>query len=203
MLSGCLKSDKASAGRIVEVLTQQVILDGKRAAGGNKIPAGAVLATDVDGAARFRLEKGGRPCTIFPSSQVAVQPTPEFLLRLLSTSGGFDCGQGGVAATVEAGGTRMELGDSEVAVQVEKGNTEVRVRSGQVQVTSGGDTVNVGPRQATSAPIGKRPSPPVNFDPTRTDLPENILRPGTTTTTVPASTTTTARRATTTTIRRA
>lgn len=205
MVTGCGDDGERAAATILEVVNQQVILDGERVAEGDEIPEGGVLATDAGGAARFRIEEDDRPCTIFPGSQVAVRPPGELLLRLVSQSGGFDCGGGRSTGTVEAGDARMRLGDSEVAVEVERGNVEVRAPSGNAQVTSANGTVNLGPAQQTSFLIGTPPSPPTGYDPTRPDLPENNPSPVVTTTTttrVPVTTTTTRAQTTTTTRRR-
>lgn len=206
LVSGCGDDGETAAATILEVVNQQVILDGERVAEGDEIPEGGVLATDAGGAARFRIEEDDRPCTIFPASQVAVRPPGELLLRLVSQSGGFDCGGGRSTGMVEAGGARMRLGDSEMAVEVERGNVEVRAPSGNAQVTSANGTVNLGPGQQTSFLIGRPPSPPTRYDTTRTDLPENkidrVVTTTTPTTRVPATTTTTRRSTTTTTRRR-
>lgn len=132
------------AGVLVAVLNPQARIDGVRAAGGDPIPAGAVVSTDGNGAARMRLE-GSTDCEIRPDSAVEVEPTPGLLMRLTRGTTVCDRGEATSTATLEAAGTKVDLGDATLALELPADEEPLQLRSyrGDAVVTpaSGGKQV--------------------------------------------------------------
>ncbi len=125
-----------AVGVLVAVLNPQTLINGERAAGGDRIPAGAVVSTDGNGAARVSLE-GPTDCEIRPDSAVEVEPTPGLLMRITRGTTVCDGAETTSTATIEAAGTKVNLRDATLAIELPDDEDEdltVRSHRGDVEV---------------------------------------------------------------------
>lgn len=164
-------SEATIVGVVVAVLNQQTLIDGVRAAGGDGIPAGAVVSTDPNGAARLSLE-GSTDCEIRPDSAVEVQPLPGLVMRLTRGTTVCDREEGTSTATLEAGGTRVDLGDATLALELPAGDEGLELRSyrGEVEVwPSPGQKLLLRPREELAVSTDGVDGEPTRWEPEALD----------------------------------
>lgn len=114
-------------------------VNGRRAAGGDPLPAGALLSTDGSGVATFQLRRKFGDCDILPGSEIEVLAGPRQLMRVVKGTG-VCVTRPGDNDFVELDATHavVELRDPVFAVTVERSRTTVRVAQGFVQVQGRG-----------------------------------------------------------------
>lgn len=180
LLAGCGEdggegNGPREVGVLTAVLNPQALIDGARAAGGDPIPAGAVVSTDGNGAARLSLE-GPTECEIRPDSAVELEPTPGLLMRLTRGTTVCDRSETTSTATLEAAGTKVNLGDATLAMELPDDDEEdltLRSHRGDAEVTpSSGPPLVLQPREEIAVSehgIERLPKP---FDATSLDASE-------------------------------
>jgi hypothetical protein len=154
-------------GRVGDVLSSLASLDGRRAAGGDSIFAGALLTTDTTGVVTFGLDRKLSDCQLQPGSEVRVVPSPDRLLdfqrgtTVCSTAPGSN-----ENVTLGAGSAQIEARDPIFAVDVQGGRLVVRTLFGFVRVRpSRGEARLVGPRGQLVVSEGRAPPRARLYDP--------------------------------------
>lgn len=210
LASACGGGDdgEQAAGELVSVLNSQVLVDGQRAAGGDRLNRGAVLSTDTTGAATFRLRALPSDCQIQPNSALQLLSPPGPLLdfqkgeSVCSTPPG---GQGSLEVT--ASGIRARLRG---VATIDVDNKEMRVLDGEAQAESPEGQPSPPVPPGLSLRLDRPLDPPRGYDRSRLDPMERaaaerfgarVTAPTTTTTTRRTTTTTRPGTATTTTFR--
>lgn len=147
---------KVAAGQVLSVFNRLAMVDGERAAGGDAIPPGAVLSTDVGGAAKFSVGTKLDDCQIRPGSSVRLTPAPGVLLDY--AGGDTLCrSAAGDLSPVEltAGRTLISLRDPVWAVGTGGGEVTLRVYRGFVELRAPtGPPRLVGPDSQSTASDG-------------------------------------------------
>lgn len=159
-------------GVLVAVLNPQTLIDGERAAGGDRIPAGAVVSTDGNGAARVSLE-GPTDCEIRPDSALEVEPTPGLLMRITRGTTVCDAAETTSTATIEAAGTKVNLRDATLAIELpddEEEDLTVRSHRGDAEVMPpSGPPLMLQPREEIEVSQSGIERPPKLLDATSLD----------------------------------
>lgn len=161
-------------GVLTAVLNPKALIDGERAAGGDPIPAGAVVSTDGNGAARLSLE-GPTECEIRPDSAVEVEPTPGLLMRLTRGTTVCDRSEKTSTATLEAAGTKVNLRDATLAMELPDDDQDLTLRShrGDAEVMpSSGPPLVLQRREELEVSEHGIERPPRPFDATSLDASE-------------------------------
>lgn len=155
-------------GNVVDVLNQQALVDGRQAAGGDTIPAGAVLSTDDGGAARFSLRNDPTTCEIRPSSEVEVLARPDLLLRLIRGSTLCDRRGARSPGVIAAPGAMVQVGDSGAFAMGERaGGSAVSSYEGCLGVAAQGGQRRVCQNHELDIPITGPLGMPRRFNPER------------------------------------
>ena len=159
------------AGNVISVFNRLALVDGERVAGGDPIRPGAVLSTDLGGAATFSVGRKLDDCQIRPESAAQVLPQPGVLLEYQkgwtlcrSTPGDFE------RAELTAKSRRIAMQDPVWAVGAFPGSVSLRVFRGFVELRAvTGPGRLVGPDSQAIAPDGGEAGPAEHFDRSQLD----------------------------------